>query len=405
MGGEAAPMTHDQGPDPVVPPWAAQAPPGRPAATTAWTSPDTAPPPAAPAWVSPDTAPTPEPAAGRSAATGVGPSRATFAGPGSPGAVPAGLDPRAGGIPLRPLSVGELLDGTFTTIRRNPRATLGLSALLVTVQQLIVVGAEVATNDLPTASGVAADGLTVQVVGGLGALVGLVLSAVVGAILTGMIVVVVAEDVLGRTTSIGEVWRRVRPRLWALLGAAVLAGVLPFLGLAFLIAPGVILWGAWALTTPALILERLGPIRALRRSWRLAWPSFWRVWGIRSLSVILGWIIQNLVLVPIALLGLLVAALLGADDGDDLPLAALAIVTMGAILGGTVAEPFLAGVVALLYLDRRMRAEGLDIVLGQQVRTARRHPTAPGPSVLPPAPGTARDPDTLAGAPAAGARR
>ncbi len=31
-------------------------------------------------------------------------------------------------IPLRPIGAGEILDGAFTAIRRNPRATLGVGA-------------------------------------------------------------------------------------------------------------------------------------------------------------------------------------------------------------------------------------------------------------------------------------
>ena len=50
----------------------------------------------------------------------------------------------------------------------------------------------------------------------------------------------------------------------------------------------------------------------------------------------------------------------------------LVFVVIGTILGGTVAQPFLAGVLALLYVDRRMRAEGLDLVLQQDARRARR---------------------------------
>jgi len=38
--------------------------------------------------------------------------------------------PEPGGIPLRPLGVGEILSGAFTSIRQNPAATLGLSAVL-----------------------------------------------------------------------------------------------------------------------------------------------------------------------------------------------------------------------------------------------------------------------------------
>src|SRR5215510_6791931 len=41
--------------------------------------------------------------------------------------------PAPGGVPLRPLGVGDILSGAFTLIRRNPVATLGLAAIVQTV--------------------------------------------------------------------------------------------------------------------------------------------------------------------------------------------------------------------------------------------------------------------------------
>ena len=43
-----------------------------------------------------------------------------------------------------------------------------------------------------------------------------------------------------------------------------------------------------------------------------------------------------------------------------------AISTVGGVIVSTVALPFVAGVITLLYIDRRMRKEGLDITLAQQ---------------------------------------
>lgn len=288
---------------------------------------------------------------------------------------------RPGGIPLRPLSVGDLLDGTFSTIRRNPRATVGLAALLVTVQQALALTAQLLTSGIPTLTGFADQTFSLGAIGGYGDVIGLLLAAVVGAVLTGMLVVVVSEDVLGRTVTAGEVWRRVRGRLWPLLLAAAITGILPYLGLVFLLVPGIILWGAWALTTPALVLEGLGPIAAIKRSWRLAWPSFGRVWGVRTLSELLAALMTYLIAVPLTLAGLLLAYALGASEGDQLPIAALVMTVLAGIAAGTVTAPFLAGVLALLYVDRRMRAEGLDLVLRREERTAGRRPV-----VVPPQP-------------------
>jgi hypothetical protein len=279
---------------------------------------------------------------------------------------------------------------------------IGLAAVLVTTQQLLAVAAEVGTGDIPTVYGAFSERASLQVVGGIGAVLSLVLATVFGALLTGMVVVVVSEDLFDRRVSVGEVWRRVRPRVWALLAASLIAGLLPFAGLLFLLAPGgvlltliglvvpgAVLWAAWSLTTPALVLERLGPIRALRRSWRLAMPSFWRVWGIRALAVLLGWLMQSLLLVPFAALGILLASATGSGSADPLPLVALACLVLGSILGGMIAQPFLAGVLALLYVDRRMRAEGFDIVIQQQARSALRAASPGGRSGSPHTPAAA----------------
>jgi len=42
----------------------------------------------------------------------------------------------------------------------------------------------------------------------------------------------------------------------------------------------------------------------------------------------------------------------------------------GTMLGSIVVAPFLGCLYALIYIDRRMRAEGLDIELGQRARRA-----------------------------------
>ncbi len=293
----------------------------------------------------------------------------------------ADLRERHDGIPLRPLGIGELLDGTFVTIRRNPRATVGLAALLVTVQQLLSVGVQLATEGLPAVATFDDEAFSAQALGGYGGLIGTLLAAVVGAILTGMLVVVVSDDVVGRQTSAAEVWRRVRPRIWALLVAATIAGIMPFVGLVFLVVPGLILWAAWALTTPALVLEGLGPFAALRRSWQLAWPDLLRVWWVRALSVLLGVLIQLLVAVPFAVIGLVVVETTGAEDGSGsvVPVIVLLLGVLGAIVAGSLTAPFLAGVLALLYIDRRMRAEGLDLVLRRAERTAGRRPATVPP--------------------------
>jgi hypothetical protein len=316
-----------------------------------WVAPDR---PAEPADRTPFPAPTPPD----------GHHHATAEGRGAPGPGPGW-----GSVPLRPLDLGDILDGTFAAIRRNPRTILGLAALLVTVQELLTLAVQALTGDLPDTSFDQDAGVSLGI--GPGLLAGLLIRAVLGAVLAGTVVVVVSEDLLGRRTTIGGVWRRVRPRLVGLVVAALLVGALPYVGL-LLVVPGVLLWGAWTLTMPALVLEGHGPVRALRRSWRLAWPAFWRVWSIRLLSVVLGYVMQSLIATPFALVATVTVLLTGDGSAAQIPPYALAIIAFGDIVAGTLVGPFYAGVLALLYVDRRMRAEGLDIALQLERRPATR---------------------------------
>lgn len=308
-------------------------------------------------WAAPDSR------AVRPPAPAVPPTPPSAAAANRPGRAPV----TPGSIPLRPLSTGDILDGTFATIRRNPRTVLGLSAIFVTVQELVTVTAQALTGQLPTPVVDVRQGSSAELGVTVTGVVGYVLAAIVGAVLTGMIVVVVTEDVLGRRTPIRDVARVVRPRLGALMVASILAAALPYLGLVALVAPGVLLWGAWSLTTPALIVEGIGPFRALRRSWRLALPTFWRVWGIRALSVLIGLLMQAVLLLPFLVVAAGLASLLDAYAAGTVPLLVLVLTVVGNIVAGTVVSPFLAGVLALLYVDRRMRAEALDIVWQRQL--------------------------------------
>jgi hypothetical protein len=46
------------------------------------------------------------------------------------------------------------------------------------------------------------------------------------------------------------------------------------------------------------------------------------------------------------------------------------VLAIGGVIATAVTAPFVAGVLGLLYIDRRMRAEALDISLSNAVRSA-----------------------------------
>ncbi len=300
--------------------------------------------------------------------------------------------PRPGCVPLRPLSLSDILDGSFRVIRRNPRATLGVSAAIAVVQSAVLLIFQLITwgslGSTRTDSGT--EQLTGAQVGGVAtsAFSVVVLSAVFGALLTGMLTLVVTDDVLGNRVPIDQLWRRVRPRLLPLIGLSVVITVVEALGLVLCLGPGIWLWGIWAVAVPAFMVDGTSVFGALGRSRELVRDYFWRVWGIRALGTLIVLVVGGIVGVPFTLL----AVLLSGDTFSSVshhaggaPVVYLLVSAIGGILTTTFTAPVKSGIDALLYVDQRMRKEGLDIAL-QQAVTQRAMPPMPPMPPTPPMP-------------------
>jgi hypothetical protein len=281
--------------------------------------------------------------------------------PAYPPPAPYQAAPRPGIVPLRPLSVGEILDGAFTAIRRYPRTVLGLSASVAAIQQLLGIAVELTTGGFasPTTD-------RLNTFGTVSGLIALVINAVLAVALTGMLTLVIGDAVIARSTAWRTLWLRLRPLMWRLLLAAFLAAILPWLGLVALIVGGILLWVALSFTTPALVLERLSVRKALRRSWRLTMSSFWRVFGIRLLAWLLAAVIGGILAIPAAIVGFAATAnSLESGSTTHIGLGAEIAIRLSSFLANAITLPFIAGVVALLYIDTRMRTEALDVALAR----------------------------------------
>ena len=307
---------------------------------------------------------------------------------GPPQLVPGAVKP--GIIPLRPLTLSDIFNGAVGYVRTNPKATLGLTAMVVVVMHIITL---IATAGPLTAYGrittEPSEELSSGVVGAW--LVSVAASVLVtwlgGMLLSGMLTVTVGRAVFGSTITIGETWAKIRGRLLPLLGLALLEGaVVAALGglvvviIAVLAAVGnpavVVLLGlplvllviallvylyTMVLFAPVLIvLERLPVIDAITRSFRLVRNGFWRVLGIRVLTFLVASVVAGAVSVPFSLVG---QVMLVGGPSTAIILLSTAIASVGSAVGEIITAPFNAGVIVLLYTDRRMRAEAFDLVL------------------------------------------
>ncbi len=294
------------------------------------------------------------------------------------------MAPKPGCIPLRPLDVSEILGGAVTAIRRNARTVLGLSAVAGAVQAVLTLivqryaelqGQQAIDQSDPANPVVHWDQLGKLLASAMSLSL---LGSIIAAVLTGMVVVVVTEDVVGRTASLELVWSKVRSRIWRLIALSLVIGLLEAVGLVLCLAPGIWLWGIWAVAVPALIIENQSLGAALRRSQNLVRGTFWRVWGIRALGFVVVMVAGAVVSAVVGVLAALLtgdrpAGLLGTGNGT-LSWPYLLISALGTGVVATFTAPFLAGVDSLLYVDLRMRKEQLAVDLQQAAAAVRQPP-------------------------------
>jgi hypothetical protein len=254
--------------------------------------------------------------------------------------------------PLRPLGVTEILDAALRLARRNARSVLVVSvpyALVATLATALLQYGTIASKDATTIAAIGA----------------LLVSAGVGAVLTGLLAPLYSSDLLGAPITIGQSLRRVGRRCIPLFLLGLLIAVCAGAGLLACVVGGVWLWGIWAVAAPAFTVERLGVGAALGRSRALVSGTFWRVWGIRALGWLLVYILTQLITLPFQ-----VAALL-ATDADPLSTTGggsqaglyVAILSAGQLITAALLSPVASAIDVLLYTDLRMRKEGMDIVL------------------------------------------
>lgn len=310
---------------------------------------------------------------------------------------PPPAPPKPGIVPLRPLGVGEILDGAISAIRSQPRIMLGLSAVIAVVTQLLTApvtwlllhdrGDVTFSVDEPTS----ADEQYAFTASAVTATLAQVLVTLVAALLlTGILTVVVSRAVLGERMSASTAWERTRPRVRALLGVTglvilvelgvLVVGLAPgtllvlssaptplvvvafVLGVAAALAVAVHLYVAFALAPVAVVLERARVVASLRRSRSLVRGAWWRTFGILLLVNVIAQFIAGILAVPFTVLAMLAAFLgdAGLNPYDAWP---LLIASVGTVLASAVTWPFTAVSTALVYVDRRMRREALDVEL------------------------------------------
>ncbi|WP_353827352.1 hypothetical protein [Agromyces sp. SYSU T0242] len=316
--------------------------------------------------------------------------------------------PKPGLLPLRPMGFGTLLWAPFRTLRRNPAPVFGTGLVVQLVSAVATAAVFVpwfvtAVSRVESASAQDADAVLAGSFAWLLllSLVPVAITVVAGAFLQGVMIIEVATGTLGERLRFGALWRRAGARIRPLIGWTLIVGAATLLAFGVLagifiatalIAPdplaligsflvmlllglGFVALGAWlgtklALVPSAIVLERAGIGRAVRRSWRLTTGYFWRTFGLILLvGLIVSTVSQGVVQVP-TFAGAILAAILDPAQGATYTAVIVATTVIGAVLSvliGAIAAVVQAALVAVIYLDLRMRSEGLDLELQRHV--------------------------------------
>ncbi|MCX4664201.1 glycerophosphoryl diester phosphodiesterase membrane domain-containing protein [Streptomyces uncialis] len=336
-------------------------------------------------------------------------------GPGGPGWGAWQGRPQAakpGVIPLRPLGVGEILDGAVSTMRAHWRTVLGISLAVAVVTQIMTVLLQgLVLTDIDTTAlndpGASLDELG-DALGNSLLVTGVILAiTLLGTIVaTALLTTVTSRAVLGKPVSTAQAWADARAQLPKLFGLTALIALISggIVGISLVPgllagdsdgAPGLLAIGAIAglcvavwlvvrlsLASPALMLEKQGIGKAMSRSLKLVRGAWWRIFGIGLLAAVIANILASIIVIPFSMI-----ASVAAGDGPSGFLTGtsgvgwtfLVISGVGSVIASMLTLPVTAGVTVLLYIDQRIRREALDLDLARAAGVPGQGTGTPGP--------------------------
>ncbi|WP_335939103.1 glycerophosphoryl diester phosphodiesterase membrane domain-containing protein [Streptomyces sp. PTD5-9] len=306
---------------------------------------------------------------------------------------------KPGVIPLRPLGIGEILDGAVSTMRAHWRTVLGVSLAVSVVAEImtLLIQRYLMPDPVvidPGATGAealrqSADSAQSTLINDVPAMF---ITLIATLITTSVLTVVISRSVLGRPVTLADAWAEARPRLPHLLGLTLLLalmsagimalGLLPgllvdsiagagLMVIGFLAAVVVMIWlmVRFCLASPALMLERQSITTSMRRSAKLVKNAWWRTFGVLALTGVLTAVVAMVVVIPFTIVAMVMdgdAAGSLLDEGSlSFSWPFLIVSGIGQVIATTITYPLSAGVMALLYIDQRIRREALDLELAR----------------------------------------
>jgi hypothetical protein len=308
---------------------------------------------------------------------------------------------------LRPLSLGELLDRTFTLYRANfwvfvgimaLPAALGIPATFLLLQVNSALGITPGSPTPPNPAAIFALFGWYALIFAVGSVVYSLVYAIIAAAMTHA----VSEAYLGRNPRIGTAYKSVQGKVWRLFGVALnvlirligisilvtmvvggvgmlligavtiatrslAAGASPafiaiFVGLlvlalyAMMIAAMVYLALRYAVSIQALVLENLGVLASIRRSVQLTRGRRGQVFVAMLLAFIISLVGSMVFYMPFY-----IPTMIMISRNHVVPSWLSLLSSMAAAIGSSITGPIFMIVLVLCYYDTRVRKEAFDL--------------------------------------------
>jgi hypothetical protein len=263
---------------------------------------------------------------------------------------------------LRPLSLGEILDRTFSLYRQNFVLFVGIMAiphlltLAINLAQVLMVKTPFTVGQAPQLQTGTRNG-GILAFGIFGMLVVLILYLVAYLFSQGATIYAVSDLYLGRTTTIGASLGRMWGKLLNLFGVSILNGMVIGVATLLLIIPGIYMACRLIICVPAALLEDLGARESLERSFALTKGKAGRAFGIYVIYLTMVYAILLLFSVPSIYL-----MATAAKDPGMLRISML-LGQVGSFVAQTVVGPFFLIATSVFYFDLRVRKEAFDLQL------------------------------------------
>ncbi|MGH2725616.1 MAG: glycerophosphoryl diester phosphodiesterase membrane domain-containing protein [Actinomycetota bacterium] len=251
------------------------------------------------------------------------------------------------------MRVGEMLDAAITLYRRNYLPLMAIVAFVIVpysfLEQSVLWSVVRPFEDrLFLTPDEANAGVAVSLL--FSALSFLVIQPFV----TAAIARATAEVYLGGSPKIGQTYRFASSRTHSILWVTILTAFATIFGVLLVIIGAFLFFVRFYFSTTVVVVEGKKGTKAMRRSWRLAKGSFWKIFGTLLLAGILSAIVAAILTIPFGL-----AAERMGESGWFLS-------SLGTSLAQVIVTPFSSIIGVLLYFDMRIRKEGFDLALMAQ---------------------------------------